>query len=83
MPDVEIWVGNTAEVLGMLGANKIITQNTPNLVFKSLIKRYEVLYEAESAPYSEAVAQKIMAKDLKRFSKYWNIVGADILKSLD
>ena len=83
MPDVEIWVGNTTEVLVMLEANKIITQNTPNLVFKSLIKGYEVLYEAEPAPYSDAVAQKIMAKDLKRFSKYWNIVGADILKSLD
>ncbi len=83
MPDIEIWVGNTAEVLSTLNIKNIITQNTPNLMLKSLITDYDVLYVAELEPYSDELAQKITSKDLRRFSKYWNVVGSEILKSLD
>ena len=80
MPSVQVWIGNTAEVLNVLAVKNIITQNTPNLRFKSLINQYEVLYQPEAEPYPDLVAEKIMPKDLKRFSKYWNIVGAEFLK---
>lgn len=83
MPDVEVWVGNTVEVLNSLNVGKIITQNTPNLMLKSLIKEYDVVYEPELEPYSDSVAKKILPQNLKRFSKYWNVVGAEILRTLD
>lgn len=83
MPEVTVWIGNTAEVMRALDVQHIITQNTPNLTFKSLIKEYDVTYQAELEPYSDAVAKKIFSKDLKRFSKYWNVVGAEILKPLN
>ncbi len=83
MPDIEVWVGNTVEVLNALNVKNIVTQNTPNLMLKSLVKEYEVFYETDLAPYSDFVASKIKPNDLKRFSKYWNVVGAEILKTSD
>ncbi|MFM1978448.1 MAG: hypothetical protein RLZZ151_963 [Pseudomonadota bacterium] len=83
MPGVEIWVGDIAEILNALNTKNIITQNTPNLMFKSLLCDYDVVYIPESEPYSEALAKKITSNDLRRFSKYWNVVGSEILKSSD
>ncbi len=83
MPDIEVWVGNTVEVLNALNVKNIVTQNTPNLMLKSLVKEYEVLYASDLEPYSDFVASKIKPNDLKRFSKYWNVVGAEILKTSD
>lgn len=83
MPNVEIWVGNIVEVLSALNIKNVITQNTPNLMLKSLISDYDVVYVPEPEPYSDEIAEKITSKDLRRFSKYWNIVGSEILKSLD
>jgi deoxyribodipyrimidine photo-lyase len=81
MPEVEVWVGHTSDVLESLGAANIVTQNTPNLTLKGLLQAYQVDYLAEPLPYDAVLANKIMAKDLKRFSKYWAIVGSAILKS--
>jgi deoxyribodipyrimidine photo-lyase len=81
MPEVEVWVGHTSDVLQSLGAANIVTQNTPNLLFKSQLQAYQVDYLAEPPAYDAELANKITAKDLKRFSKYWAIVGSAILKS--
>ena len=81
MPEVEVWVGRTSNVLAALGVASLITQNTPNLMFKSQLQGYQVDYLAEPAAYDSELATNITAKDLKRFSKYWAIVGSAILKS--
>ncbi len=81
MPKVEVWVGRTSNVLAALGVASLITQNTPNLMFKSQLQGYQVDYLAEPAAYDSELATNITAKDLKRFSKYWAIVGSAILKS--
>ncbi len=81
MPEVEVWVGRTSNVLAALGVASLITQNTPNLMFKSQLQGYQVDYLAEPAAFDSELATNITAKDLKRFSKYWAIVGSAILKS--
>ena len=81
MPEVEVWVGHTADVLKALDAANIVTQNTPNLILKGLLQDYHVEYLAEPAAYDAELSTNITAKDLKRFSKYWAIVGSAILKS--
>ena len=81
MPEVEVWVGHTSDVLAALGVASLITQNTPNLTLKGLLQAYQVDYLAEPPAYDAELANKITAKDLKRFSKYWAIVGSAILKS--
>jgi deoxyribodipyrimidine photo-lyase len=81
MPEVEVWVGHTCDVLAVLGVASLITQNTPNLTLKGLLQACQVDYLAEPLAYDAELANKITAKDLKRFSKYWAIVGSAILKS--
>jgi|694.fasta_scaffold00390_43 deoxyribodipyrimidine photo-lyase len=80
MPEVEVWVGHTSDVLESLGAANIVTQNTPNLTLKGLLQAYQVDYLAEPLAYDAVLANKITAKDLKRFSKYWAIVGSAMLR---
>lgn len=81
MPEVEVWVGHTSAVLEALDAANVFTQNTPNLMFKGQLQGLQVDYLAEPLAYDAELADKITAKDLKRFSKYWAIVGSAILKS--
>lgn len=79
MPEVEIWKGHTADVLNSLEVNNVLTQNTPNLRVKSLIRAYSINYIQELEPYSANTSQKLIHSNVKRFAKYWNIVGAEIL----
>jgi deoxyribodipyrimidine photo-lyase len=81
MPEVEVWLGHTADVLTALDAGRIVTQTTPNPLLKGMLHAYQVEYLAEPAAYDAQLASKITAKDLKRFSKYWAIVGPAILQS--
>lgn len=81
MPQVEVWVGHTSDVLAALDAASIVTQGTPNLKLKGLLQGYQVDYLAEPSAYDVALAEKMTAKDLRRFSKYWAIVGPAILAS--
>ena len=50
-------------------------------MFKGQLQGLQVDYLAEPLAYDAELADKITAKDLKRFSKYWAIVGSAILKS--
>ena len=80
MPEVEVCVGHTSDVLESLGAANIVTQNTPNLTLKGLLQACQVDYLAEPPAYDAVLANKITEKDLKRFSKYWAIVGSAMLR---
>lgn len=79
MPEVEVWQGNTIEVLRFLGVKNVLTQNTPNLNIKKLTRHLPVEFLEEAEPYSAKTSQRLMDKNIKRFSKYWDIVGPEIL----
>jgi deoxyribodipyrimidine photo-lyase len=79
MPEVEVWQGDTFEVLSFLGVKRVLTQNTPNLSIKKLTRHLSVDFLEDPEPYSAKISQKLMDKNIKRFSKYWDIVGAEIL----
>ena len=75
MPSVEVWIGDTYEVLMQRGVGRITTQNTPNLKLKSLLAPFSPVWEREQ----KLVDIEISSKRLKRFSRYWEKVGPLVL----
>jgi len=75
MPSVEVWVGDTYEILMQRGVGRITTQNTPNLKLKALLEPFSPIWEREQ----ELVDVDISSKRLKRFSRYWEKVGPLVL----
>ena len=80
MPEVEVWIGDTVDVLAQLNAGSLETQTTPNTIIRNLLSTCKVSYIDEPAIYSEMTKQKLKLKGIVRFSKYWNEVGAEVLK---
>ncbi len=80
MPDVEVWVGDTLEVLKVLNTGSVETQMTPNTALRKRLSGCHINYVEEQPIYNETTKQKLNAKGIVRFSKYWNEVGAEILK---
>lgn len=79
MPEVEVWKGDTLTVLNALNCGHVTTQSTPNMTLKHLLSKCHVTYIDEPAIYSEVAKEKLNARGLMRFSKYWNYVGEEIL----
>jgi deoxyribodipyrimidine photo-lyase len=75
MEDVEVWFGDTRQVLNQLDAGQVITQATPNPTIHALLGAYKVDYLPEE-PLAEV---KLTPSDLRRFSKYWEKMGPAIL----
>ena len=75
LQDVEIWVGNTREILKERGVGQIITQDSPNKQLKALLGPFNPVYQPE-VKFAES---DISEKRLKRFSRYWEKVGAELL----
>ncbi len=75
MDGVEIWLGDTYEVLMQRGVGQVMTQDTPNLKIKALLEPF--------APKWELVPKlanvEISSKRLQRFSRYWEKVGPLVL----
>jgi deoxyribodipyrimidine photo-lyase len=71
MDGVEIWVGDTYEVLMQRGVGRIMTQDTPNLKIKTLLEAFAPKWE----PVPKLVNVEISSKRLQRFSRYWEKVG--------
>ncbi len=74
MPDVEIWLGDTRDILKERGVGLVITQNTPNLQVKALLEPFQVEWQAE-LQFTDA---EISQQRLKRFSRYWDKVGQEL-----
>ena len=74
LQDVEIWVGNTREILKDRGVGQIITQDTPNRQLKALLEPFNPVYQPEVKFAESAISEK----RLKRFSRYWEKVGAEL-----
>ena len=75
MPDVEVWMGDTRQVLQTLSVGQVITQNTPNPLMKELLQPYRPQWEPEPV----FLDMKLDEKSLKRFSRYWQKVGPFLL----
>jgi deoxyribodipyrimidine photo-lyase len=75
MNGVEIWLGNTYEILMQRGVGQIISQDTPNLKIKTLLEPFTPKWE----PVPNLVDVEISSKRLKRFSRYWEKVGPLVL----
>ena len=80
MPGVEVWTGDRLEVLAHLNAGSIETQMTPNTALRKQLSAYKVTYVDEQSIYPEKVREKLTQKGVIRFSKYWNEVGAELLR---
>ncbi len=71
MMDVEVWLGNTYEVLMSRGVGQIISQDTPNLKVKDTLKPFLPRWQSTA----KLVDVEISKNRLKRFSRYWEKVG--------
>lgn len=78
MPNVEVWFGDTYEVLMSRGVGSVMTQDTPNLKIKALLAPFIPQWW----PAAKFVHIEISKQRLKRFSRYWEKVGPLLLGSL-
>ncbi|MES2499047.1 MAG: FAD-binding domain-containing protein [Pseudomonadota bacterium] len=75
LQDVEVWMGDARTVLKNRGVGQVITQQTPNMQIKALLEPFNPVWQPE-----EKLAQaSISEKRLKRFSRYWEKVGPELL----
>jgi deoxyribodipyrimidine photo-lyase len=75
IPEITVWIGTTESVLNELDCGQIETQNTPSQKLKNTLSKFDVNYIQEPLIYSDEIHQQLIAKDVRRFSKYWNIVS--------
>lgn len=75
MMNVEVWVGDTYDVLLQREVGKIITQDTPNLKVKQLLSGFNTKWQ----PMPKLVDIELSAKRLRRYSRYWEKVGPILL----
>ncbi len=75
MEEVEIWLGDTHEVLMNRGVGQVVTQDTPNRKIKELLESFSPKWQ----PVAKFVDVEISEKRLKRFSRYWEKVGPLVL----
>lgn len=75
MNSVEVWAGDTNEVLISRGVGQLITQDTPNKMIKELLAPFSPQWE----PVVKLVNVEISYKRMKRFSRYWEKAGPILL----
>ncbi len=76
MPNVEVWHGDTTEVLMRRGVGRVLTQDTPNRRVRELLEPFVPKYE----PVPKLVNVEVSAQRLKRFSRYWEKVSPYVLR---
>lgn len=75
LQDVEVWMGDTPSVLKERGVGQVITQQTPNRQLRALLEPFNTTWQ----PEVKFTTAEISEKRLKRFSRYWEKVGPDLL----
>jgi deoxyribodipyrimidine photo-lyase len=78
MPNVEIWLGDTREVLREAGVGQVISQNTPNLQVKALVSPFNPIWQDEE----KLTDVELSLKRLARFTRYWEKVGPALMTDL-
>lgn len=77
MPNVEVWLGNTGNVLQERGVGQVISQNTPNLQVKALLSGFNPIWQDEPKITNE----ELSINRLQRFTHYWEKVGPSIMNA--
>lgn len=75
MEDVEVWLGDTYQVLMQRNVGQVLTQDTPNRKIRDLLEPFSPKWE----PVAKLADVKVSAQRLKRFSRYWEKVGPLVL----
>ncbi len=71
MMNVEVWIGDTYEVLMQRGVGEVITQTTANLKFKEMLSPFLTKWQ----PADKLVDLEMSAQELQRFFRYWGKAG--------
>lgn len=74
LQDVEVWIGDTREVLKERGLGQVFTQDTPNKQLKALLEPFNPAW----IPEVKFAESDIEEKRLRRFSRYWEKVGVEL-----
>jgi deoxyribodipyrimidine photo-lyase len=61
-------------VLNERGVGQIVTQTTPNVQIKALLEPFNPIWQPE-VKFTEV---EVSDKRLKRFSRYWDVVGVEM-----
>lgn len=74
LQEVEVWIGDTGNVLKERGVGQIFTQDTPNKQLKALLEPFNTQW----MPEMKFAETEVSEKRLKRFSRYWDKVGVEL-----
>jgi deoxyribodipyrimidine photo-lyase len=74
LQEVEIWIGDTREILNERGVGQVVTQDTPNRHVKALLESFNPIWQPE-IKFTDA---ELSENRLKRFSRYWSKVGTEL-----
>jgi deoxyribodipyrimidine photo-lyase len=77
MMNVEVWVGDTYEVLLQRNVGELITQATPNPKIKEMLSPFLTKWQ----PVDKLVDVEMSDKRLQRFSRYWDKAGPLLLNT--
>lgn len=75
MPEVEVWFGDTYEILLQKSVGNLVTQQTPNSKYKALLSPFNVEWQPESTLTQEPLVEK----ELRRFSRFWEKIKTSLL----
>lgn len=78
IPNIEVWLGDTVDILMKRGVGRMITQDTPNRRVRELLEPFVPKYE----PVPKLVNVEISPQRLKRFSRYWEKVSPHLLRPI-
>lgn len=76
--NIEVWIGDTYEVLMQRNVGELITQATPDPKIKALLTPFLTRWQ----PLDKLVDVEMSDKRMQRFSRYWEKAGPLLLNTL-
>lgn len=77
MMNIEVWIGDTYEVLMQRNVGELITQATPDPKIKALLTPFLTRWQ----PLDKLVDVEMSDRRMQRFSRYWEKAGPLLLNS--
>ena len=77
MMNIEVWIGDTYEVLMQRNVGELITQATPDPKIKALLAPFLTRWQ----PLDKLVDVEMSDKRMQRFSRYWEKAGPLLLNA--
>lgn len=75
--NLEVWVGDTYEILQQKRVGELITQATPNMKIKDMLSPFLTKWQ----PLEKLANVEMSEKRLQRFSRYWDKAGPLLLNA--